>query len=163
MLERLILMFGTVLGIFSFPTLFRKPGSQIWLPLFIINGIVNIIFDKILIETNQVKYPVRFLPKLFKINIIYDLLVCPFLSVWFCQSTYTLDIKDFIKKLFLYGTPQAMYEIILERKTNNLKFTGKWKWIYSAFLVFIVKLISRGLLEVLKNRNNNGVFLNRAK
>ena len=149
MIERIILIFGVTLGILSFPTLFRKPGSQLWLPLFIINSIVNLIFDKILIETKQVKYPVRFLPKIFKVNIIYDLLVCPYLSVWFSKATYNSDIKGLISKLILFGTPQSIYEIILERKTNSLKFIGKWRWFYSAFLVFIVNLISRGFLKIL--------------
>ncbi|OIJ12627.1 hypothetical protein BKP35_10595 [Anaerobacillus arseniciselenatis] len=149
MIERIILIFGVTFGLFSFPTLFRKPGAHLWLPLFIINGIVNLIFDKILIETKQVKYPVRLLPKIFKINIIYDLLVCPYLSVWFSKATYSSDVKGLISKLILFGTPQAIYEIILERKTNSLKFIGKWKWFYSAFLVLIVKLISTGFLKIL--------------
>jgi len=150
MIDRIILIVGTLFGIMSFPTLFRKPSSHIWLPLFVINGVVNLIFDKILIETKQVKYPVRFLPKVFKVNIIYDLLVCPYLSVWFCKSTYNSNIKELIGKLIIYGTPQAIYEILLERKTNTLKFTGNWRWIYSTFLVFIVKIISRGVLALLK-------------
>ncbi|MGM0903878.1 MAG: CBO0543 family protein [Bacillota bacterium] len=150
MLERFILKFGMTFGILSFPTLFKKPSGKIWFILYLINCLVNWIFDKILVETKQVTYPVRFLPKIFKINVIYDFLVCPYLSVWYCQSTNKSNIKEAIGKLFLYGLPQAAYEIILERKTNALLFIGKWRWFYSLFLVFVVKIISRIMLIFIK-------------
>ncbi|MRG86987.1 CBO0543 family protein [Salinibacillus xinjiangensis] len=153
MINRMIILFGIIFGVASFPTLLKK-SSPIWLPLYFINCIVNFIFDKILVETKQVKYPVRFLPKLFKINIVYDFLVCPYLSVWYCKSTYNSRLSGLIGKLFLFGIPQAVYEIILERKTKTLKFIGRWKWFYSAFLVVIVKLISRGVLELFKKQYN---------
>ncbi|ARK30720.1 CBO0543 family protein [Halalkalibacter krulwichiae] len=148
MIERSIIRFGFIFGIISIITLFKKPSVKIWFPLYIINCIVNYIFDKILVETKQVEYPIRFMPKTFKINVVY--LVCPFLSIWYCQSTYNSRLTGLISKLILFATPQAIYEILLERKTDTLKFKGSWKWLYSFFLVFVVKIISRGLLEVIK-------------
>ncbi|MFC0470884.1 CBO0543 family protein [Halalkalibacter kiskunsagensis] len=150
MLERSIIKLGIVFGIFSIITLFEKPSVKIWFPLYVINCLVNYIFDKVLVETKQVKYPIRLLPKIFKINVVYDYLVCPYLSIWYCQSTYHSKLSGIVGKLMLFATPQAIYEIILEKKTNSLEFTGNWRWLYSFFLVFVVKVISRGVLELFK-------------
>jgi len=150
MLERFLLWSGGVFGIVSIPSLFRKPSFKIWLPLYLINCIFNYLFNKALVETNQLKYPVRGFPKHFKINAIYDFLVCPFLSIYFCQSIYHSKLLGIIGKLLLFSIPQGAYEIFLERKTNLLRFKGKWRWIYSLSLVFIVKIMALGILTIIK-------------
>jgi hypothetical protein len=150
MKERLIIIFGFIFGLFSFKTLSKAPSIKIWLPLYIMNCLVNYIFDKSLVKANKVKYPVRLLPKYTKINVVYDFLVCPFLSVWFCQSTYNSDLKGIISKTFLFGLPQGIYEVLLEKKTDSLKFKGGWHWIYSVLLVLVVKIISRVMLSIIK-------------
>ncbi|WP_096200177.1 CBO0543 family protein [Bacillus sp. FJAT-45350] len=150
MIERLILLFGIIFGIVSYPSLFKKPSSTIWIPLYIGNCLINYFFDKALVKFKKVKYPIRFLPKIFRINVVYDFLVCPFLSVWFCQSTYNSKTSGTLGKLLLFAIPQGIYEIILERKTKALKFKRNWRWVYSLYLVFIVKIISRVMLMVIK-------------
>ncbi|MBM7573326.1 CBO0543 family protein [Aquibacillus albus] len=150
MIERLIIKFGIVFGVLAFPTLFRKPSAKIWIPLYLCNCIVNYLFDMALVKTKKVMYPIRFLPKIFKINVVYDFLVCPFLSVWYCQSTYNSKLSGLIIKLLVFGIPQAIYEVFLERKTDALKFKGNWRWFHSFFLVFVVKIISRCTFRRLK-------------
>jgi hypothetical protein len=149
-IERFILRFGMVFGFISFFTLFKRPTVKVWLPLYLTNCLFNYLFDKVLVETKQVAYPIRFSPSFLKINVIYDLLVCPFLSIWYCQATYNSRLPRLISKLILFATPQAMYEILLERKTNALEFKGHWRWLYSFCLVFGVKILSRMMLELLK-------------
>jgi hypothetical protein len=152
MIERWIIRSGIIFGIVSFPTLFRKRPRKLWVSLFLINCIVNYAFNKSLVTTKKIKYPVRFLPKIFKINFVYDYLVCPYLSIWYCRSTYNSNISGVLGKLLLWGLPQAAYEIWLEKRTKLMEFKGNWKWFHSLFLVFVVKLLSRGVLEVLKGR-----------
>lgn len=150
MIERLILLFGIIFGIVSFPSLFKKPSSTFWIPLYLGNCLINYFFDKALVKFKKVKYPIRFLPNIFRINVVYDFLVCPFLSVWYCQSTYNSKASGIIGKLLLFAIPQGIYEIILERKTKALRFKKNWNWVYSVFLVFIVKIISRVMLRGIK-------------
>ncbi|MBD3843195.1 MAG: hypothetical protein IE909_15205 [Campylobacterales bacterium] len=150
MLERILLWGGVVFGLVSFPSLFRKPSYKIWLPLYLLTSITNYLFNKVLVETKQLKYPVRGFPKKFKINAIYDFLVCPFLSIYYCQSIYNSKLPGIIGKLFLFSFPQGVYEIFLERKTNLLKFTGKWRWGYSLSLVFIAKIMALGVFNIIK-------------
>ncbi|WP_425541785.1 CBO0543 family protein [Bacillus carboniphilus] len=150
MIERFIIWSGFLFGILSFPTLFKKPSYKIWLPLYLINCIINYIFNAVLVRTKKLKYPVRAVPKIFKINSTYDFFVCPFLSVWYCQSIYNSKLPGIIGKLFLFSLPQGAYEVFLEKKTNLLKFKGNWNWYHSVFLVFIVKIISIGTLKILK-------------
>jgi hypothetical protein len=151
MVNYLIPRLGLLFGLFSIPTLFKKPSIKLWLPLYLINCIINYLFNKYLVESNKLKYPKKLISKkITNINVSYDIFVCPFLSVWFCQSTYKSNIRDFLVKLFIFALPQGVYEIVLERKTDTLKFKKNWKWFHSIFLVFIVKLLSRGVLELLK-------------
>ncbi|MBM7660350.1 hypothetical protein JOC85_001117 [Bacillus mesophilus] len=150
MLEKFIYRAGIVSSILSFPTLFKHPSYKLWIPFFIWNGFVNVLFNSYLVKTNKVTYPIRFMPKILKINIVYDVLICPYLSIWYCQSTYNDKLPTMIKKLFLWGIPQGAYEILLERKTNSLRFKRGYKWYHSLFLVFIVKILSRVVLESIK-------------
>lgn len=149
-LDKFIYRMGILLGIIFFPTLFKRPTYKLWVPFFLWNGLVNVMLDTYLVKTNKVKYPVRFKPRKFKINIIYDVFICPYLSVWYCQSTYNDKLLTIIKKLFLWGLPQSVYEILLERKTNTLKFQMGYKWYHSLFLVFVVKILSRLVFELIK-------------
>lgn len=89
------------------------------------------------------------MPKVFDINFVYDYLICPYITIWFCQSTYNDKLPDILKKLFLYGIPQSSYEIGLEQKTNALEFRKGYRWYHSLFLVFILKAFSRGALELI--------------
>jgi hypothetical protein len=142
---------GIITGIFSIPTLFKKPSVKVWLPLYLINCLFNLIFDKYLVNTGKVKYPIKLIPKKkLRINFVYDFLVCPYILIWFCQSTYHSNLKEIIKKLFIFAVPQTAYEIFFERKTDNLKFLKGWNWVRSIFLVFIVKMLSRGSLYLIK-------------
>jgi hypothetical protein len=151
MRESIFLISGIITGIFSIPTLFKKPSVKVWLPLYLINCLFNLIFDKYLVKTGKLKYPIKLIPKKkLRINFVYDFLVCPYISIWFCQSTYHSNLKEIIKKLFIFAVPQAAYEIFFERKTDNLKFLKGWNWVRSIFLVFIVKMLSRGSLYFIK-------------
>lgn len=154
MIERVIIMAGIIFGTFSFRTLFKKQPGKLWLSFYILNCTLNYLFDRALVEKGKVRYPVRFLPNVFKINFVYDFLVCPFLSVWYSQSTYNSNLKGVIGKLIIFATPQAVYEIILERKTKTLEFKKNWNWIRSAYLIFIVKILSRMLFKFLKKQLN---------
>ncbi|WP_026583714.1 CBO0543 family protein [Bacillus sp. J33] len=146
MMDRLIVISGIIFGIISFPSLFKKPSAKVWLPLIVTSGLVNYLFDKTLVKTGKVKYPVRLFPRLTKINIAYDFFVCTYLSIWYCQSTMNASLPEIVRKLIIFSLPQGIYEIILERKTNTLKFRESWKWLHSFFLVVVVKIISRSML-----------------
>lgn len=150
MIDTFIIVTGILFGVFSFPTLFRKPTSKVWIPFYLINCAINYILDKILIEQKVIEYPVRFLPKVFNINFVYDFLVCPFLTIRFCQSVYHASLKGIMGKLLLFGIPQGLYEILLERKTNTIKFKKNWSWYHSLILVFVLKLIMVGGLIFFK-------------
>ncbi|MDG5789269.1 hypothetical protein QA612_17555 [Evansella sp. AB-P1] len=150
MLERFVIRFAIVFGILAIPTLFRKPSWKLWVPYFLLNGVLNHLFDAILVKTGKLKYPVRFLPRKFKINFVYDYIICAFLSVWYGQATYNSRLPGIVGKLLLFGLPQSTYEIWGERKTKLLKFQGNWDWVHSAFAVFIVKILTRSILEVIK-------------
>jgi hypothetical protein len=117
--------------------------------------------DEILVKSKRIKYPVRFMPKVFDINVVYDYLICPYLSVWFCQSTYNDKFPTIVKKLLLFGLPQSSYEILLEQKTRSLEFKNGYRWYHSLFLVFFVKALARGTFELIKHKSYS--YLDKSK
>ncbi|WP_412096011.1 CBO0543 family protein [Bacillus sp. PS06] len=133
------------------PSWFRNKSKAFWIPFYLLNCIFNYLSDKILVEKKAIEYPVRFLPKVFKVNFIYNFLVCPFITFRFCLSTNPASLKDIILKLLIFSLPQGLYEIILEKKTNTIKFKGNWKGYYSLALVFAFKIMSLGVYIILKN------------
>lgn len=150
MIEKLLIKFGILFGIILFPTLFRSPSYKLWIPFFIWNGLVNHLFNLILVKSKKIRYPIRFMPKVFDINFVYDYLVCPYITIWFCQSTYNDKFPNILKKLIFWGMPQVIYEILLEKNTDALEFKNGYKWFHSLSLVFILKLLLRGTLELIK-------------
>ena len=150
-MERIVLRGAMILGVLFIPTLVRKPTAKLWFPFFLFNGILNLLIDSFLVGKKYLKYPKRLASKQFKTNIVYDLLICPYLSVWYCQSSYHSKFPGIIGKLLLFGIPQSTYEIWAARKTDLLKFNRlKWTWVHSLFAVFGVKITIRALLEIPK-------------
>jgi hypothetical protein len=69
---------GIIKGIFSIPALFKKPSVKVWLPLYLINCLFNLIFDKYLVKTGKLKYPIKLIPKMkLRINFVYDFFGLP--------------------------------------------------------------------------------------
>lgn len=151
MIERFIIRTSIILSVLFIPTLFKRPSVKLWVPFFIFNGAINVLIDSYLVSNNYLKYPKRFVHNKFKINIVYDILICPFLTVWYCQSSFNSTLREVVIKLLLFSTPQAIYEILLERKTKLLKFNKrKWTWVHSLVAVFTIKIFSRAIFEIPK-------------
>lgn len=78
----------------------------------------------------------RFLPQVFKINAVYEFLVCPYLSVWFRQTIYKSKPFKKILYLFFFSIPQGLFEILLEKETNMMSLKGIGSGIISFTRIF---------------------------
>ncbi|MFP3847225.1 CBO0543 family protein, partial [Priestia filamentosa] len=88
--------------VFLIPIILRKPPIKDWIVVYLFNAVTNGIIDKLLTSYNIVKYPVRFVPKIFNIHILFDFLLYPTFTILYNQVT----MKDkpfaiFYKLLFL--------------------------------------------------------------
>lgn len=133
-----------VLGIGLLTLVLRKPPIKDWLLVYLWNAVTNGIIDKIVVSYNTVKYPTRLLPKIFKINFLFDYLLYPTMTVIFNQLTEK-DHKPFIIfiKLFCFTIPMILVELWAERKTGLIKFKKGWKWYHSFISLNVKSLVTR--------------------
>lgn len=161
MLERKILKYLWILGIIIFSTLFRKPIRERWI-VFLFNSLLNIYLDNYLVNTKRLKYPVREKHAgLFTSgSILYDNLLCPIVTVWYCQSTKnTKKISEFLIKTFLYVLPQTVAEIFLEKYTDLIEYKKGWKWYHTFGAITAVKVLIRGMIELIEYKANSEELL----
>ncbi|WP_419888330.1 CBO0543 family protein [Neobacillus niacini] len=156
MLERKILKYLWILGIILFSTIFRKPIRERWI-VFLFNSVLNIYLDNYLVHTKRLKYPVRVKHAgLFtRGSILYDNLLCPIVTLWYCQSTKnTKKISEFLFKTFLYVLPQTVIEIILEKYTDLIEYKKGWKWYHTFGAIAAVKMLVRGFIQLIQTKAN---------
>lgn len=157
--ERNILIVSLLIGIAFLPILFRRPSFKLWSTIYIINGLLSHLMDRILVEKNKLVYPKRLLPKYFKISLVYDYFVCPIITVLYCQSSYYSKLSGTIAKGFLFAVPQIFFEAFSEKNTKLIKYKNGWNALYSYLGIVFVKLMYRGLVEFWK-RNSEEIVKN---
>jgi hypothetical protein len=156
--ERQILKFSLILGLFFLPILFRKPSFKIWSTIYLTNGIVSHLTDRALVAQKKLSYPVRLVPKLTKNSLVYDYIICPLISVAYCQATNHSKPLGILGKGILFALPQVAIEYLAERKTKLIRYKNGWTVLHSYIGILVVKLTFRGLFGLLKKSD---VLMNR--
>lgn len=135
------------------PILYRKPPIRDWIIVFVYNAITNGLVDMILTSHKVIRYPVRFLPKKFKIHILFDFLIYPTFTVFYNQLTKRDKPFAVLYKLILFTIPFYFIELWAERKTKLIEWKKDWKWYYSFLSIIFKSLITRLVIEVLRKMN----------
>jgi hypothetical protein len=156
--DRNILKFSLFLGLCFLPILFRKPSFKIWSVIYLTNGIASHLTDRALVAKKKLSYPIRLVPHLTKNSLVYDYIVCPLISVAYCQATKNSKLLGTLVKGLLFAVPQVVIEFIAERKTQLIKYKRGWTILHSYVGILAVKLVFRGLYEILRK---SGTLMNR--
>jgi hypothetical protein len=61
---------------------------------------VNVLFNTYLVRTDKVKYSIIIKPRMFKINIVYDLLVCPYLEYGTANQLIMINYQILLRSCF---------------------------------------------------------------
>jgi len=132
------------------PVLFRKPPIKDWIFVYLYNAVTNGLIDMLLTSYKVIRYPVRFLPNLFNIHILFDFLIYPTFTV--CYNQLTKKDKPFVVlyKLILFTIPFLFIEIWAERKTKLIKWKKGWKWYHTYFSIILKSLLTRSIIEALR-------------
>ncbi|MDG5789224.1 hypothetical protein QA612_17330 [Evansella sp. AB-P1] len=141
--EKLFLRFSLVLGLLLLPIIFRKPPIKDWLLVFLWNSATNGIIDRLVVSYNIIQYPVRLLPKRFRINILFDYLLYPIITVTYNQLTKKDKPMKMVVKLLCFTIPMILIEVWAERNTRLIKFRNGWKWYHSFISLNIKSLLTR--------------------
>lgn len=145
-----MLRISLLVGIGMLPILFRKPSIKKWSVIYVSNAITSHVIDHFLVKAGILKYPVRLVPKVFKVNIVYDYLLCPLITVLYCQSSYNSRYVSTIVQGFIFAIPQVALEYLAEKRRKIIKYAKGWTWFHSYLSIVATKLAFRGLDELLK-------------
>lgn len=146
-----ILRFLTVFSLLSlFIILRRKPNIKDWVIVYLFNGFTNGIIDKLITTFNIVEYPVRFLPKIFKIHILFDFLIYPTFTIFLNQITEKDKPFTIVVKLLALTIPMFIVEFIAEKKTNLVRWKKGWNWYHSFSGLIGKSLITRTIIGVIR-------------
>lgn len=86
-MEKFTLRVLALLGSALVVKVIRKDSLRDWVIIFLLKGSLASFIDAIMTNKNLIKYPVRFMPQYFRINILFDYLLFPIMCVLFNQMT----------------------------------------------------------------------------
>lgn len=148
-MEKLMIKGLTALCIGSLPFIFRKGPIKILIIAFLFKGIIASLLDNYVVGEGRIKYPVRFFPKHFRLNIVYDYLMYPIIGVLFTRLTYKLKLIPIVLITTCLSLLMTSSQWWLERKTKLFKWQ-KWSVFHSFFMFMATLLTERGFTELVK-------------
>ncbi|MEH7746016.1 CBO0543 family protein [Neobacillus drentensis] len=148
-MERKLLNLLTALCFISLPFLFKGSKMRETLVIFFSKGVLATLIDAFVVGSKRVEYPVRPFPKIFKTNIIYDILFFPILSVIWVKISYNDKFWKILLKSLIFSVPMSIGQWYMERNTKLFKW-GKWTAIHTFGSVNFTLFTIRGFVGLLK-------------
>ena len=148
-MEKKLLNILTALCIVSLPFLFKGSKMRENLVIFFSKGVIATLIDAYVVGTKRVAYPVRPFPKIFKTNIIYDILFFPILSVVWVKISYNDKFWKILLKSLIFSVPMSLGQWFMESKTGLFKWK-KWSPFHTFASVNFTLFTIRGLVGLLK-------------
>lgn len=148
-MEKKLLNLLTALCMVSLPFLFKGPKMRENLVVFFSKGVIATLIDAYVVGTKRLEYPVRPFPKIFKTNIIYDMLFFPLLSVIWVKLSYNDHLGKILLKSFIFSVPMSIGQWYFEKNSGLFKWK-KWTPFHTFASVNFTLFIIRGLVGLLK-------------
>ncbi|CAM3589210.1 CBO0543 family protein [Cytobacillus oceanisediminis] len=152
------LLFG--MCIFSVPFLFKGKKMRETLVVFFSKGVLATLIDAYVVGTKRVEYPVRPFPKIFKTNLVYDILFFPLLSVIWVKISYNDNLRNILLKSLIFSVPMSIAQWYFEKNTRLFKWR-KWSIFHTFGSVCFTLFTIRGFVGFIKKldllKNNQTV------
>ncbi|TKC14909.1 CBO0543 family protein [Robertmurraya kyonggiensis] len=148
-MEKKLLNLLTVVCLISVPFLFKGSKMRENLVIFFSKGVISTLIDAYVVGTKKIAYPVRPLPRIFKTNIIYDLLFFPLLSVVWVKASYNNCLGKILLKSLLFSVPMSIGQWFLERNSGLFKWK-EWTIFHTFASVNFTLFLIRGMIGLLK-------------
>jgi hypothetical protein len=148
-MEKKLLNLLTALCVVSLPFLFKGSKMRESLVIFFSKGVLATLIDAFVVGTKRLEYPVRPFPKIFKTNIIYDLLFFPLLSVIWVKLTYNDHLGKILLKSLLFSVPMSIGQWCFEKNSKLFKWE-KWTIFHTFTSVNFTLFTIRGFVGLLK-------------
>jgi len=134
-------------AIILLPFFLRKQSLKEGLLAFLLNGITNNWLDFYLVSHKKLEYPIRLFPKLFKINIAFDFLLYPTVSVLINKVTQEDGFFRLSAKVFGFIIGIFAVELWAVKKTSLIRWKNGWNWYHT-----IGSMVIKSILNVLAVR-----------
>ncbi|KYD11261.1 hypothetical protein B5V88_06160 [Heyndrickxia sporothermodurans] len=148
-MEKKLLNLLTVLCLVSLPFLFKGTKMRENLLIFFSKGVLATLVDAYVVGTKKVEYPARPFRKIFKTNIIYDMLFFPILSVIWVKLSYNDDLWKILLKSLLFSVPMSIGQWYFERNSRLFKWK-KWSPFHTFGSVSFTLFTIRGFVGLIK-------------
>ncbi|WP_336606098.1 CBO0543 family protein [Heyndrickxia oleronia] len=119
------------------------------LVIFFSKGVLATLVDAYVVGTKRIEYPVRPFPKIFKTNIVYDILFFPLLSVIWVKLSYNDNFWNILLKSLLFSVPMSLGQWYLEKYSKLFKWK-KWSPLHTFGSVSFTLFTIRGLVGLIK-------------
>lgn len=143
----------TALCLVSFPFLFRGSKMRENLVIFFSKGVLATLVDAYVVGTKRIDYPVRPFPKIFKTNIIYDMLFFPILSVIWVKISYNDNLVKILLKSLIFSVPMSIGQWYFEKNSRLFKWK-KWSPFHTFGSVNFTLFTIRGFVGLIKKLDN---------
>ena len=140
-------------GLLLIPFAFKREKLKDWLLIFFLKGYISSFLDQIIVKKKQVSYPVRFMSKYFDSSILFDYLLFPILCVFYNRTSEKSNLHSIFLQSFIYSTPMTVLEVILEKKTNLIRYNKNWNWLITYSTLVVTFLFVRGFIAIIRKFN----------
>jgi hypothetical protein len=148
-MEKKMLLGLFALCIVSLPFLFKGSKMRENLVIFFSKGILSTLLDAYVVGSKRIEYPVRPLPKIFKTNIIYDMLFFPLLSVIWVKQSYNDNLGKILLKSLTWSIPMSVGQWYLEKNSRLFKWK-KWSIFHTFGCCSFTLFTIRGFVALLR-------------
>jgi len=125
---------------------FTKPPRKDWMLAYLFNAASNLAIDKLVVKKQLIEYPVRFLPRIFKTHLLFDLFFYPTVTIIYNQMTYRDKPLNQLFKVFLLSIPLVLIEAWANANSKLIKWKNGWSWYHTFLGITIKSLITRGFV-----------------
>ncbi|MDF2959495.1 MAG: hypothetical protein K0S39_1230 [Paenibacillus sp.] len=148
-MEYAVLWFFFIVSTVSIFFWLPKQPVKDWLLVFFIKGSISTLIDSYIVAYGYIEYPVRLLPDIFQIHILYDMLFFPCLCVFYNQTTYHSKLKGILLQTVIYSIPMCLLEYYAVHKSRLIVYHS-WN-IYLTFLFLVgTFLLVRGIMGLIR-------------
>jgi hypothetical protein len=140
-------------GLLLIPFAFKREKLKDWLLIFFLKGYISSFLDQIIVKKKRISYPVRFMSKYFDSNLLFDYLLFPLLCVFYNRTSEKSNLHSIFLQSFIYSTPMTVLEVILEKKTNLIRYKKNWNWLITYSTLVVTFLFVRGFIVIIRKFN----------
>ncbi|WP_066392379.1 CBO0543 family protein [Neobacillus mesonae] len=148
-MEKKLLNLLTGLCVVALPFLFKGSKMRENLLIFFSKGVLATLVDAYVVGTKRIEYPVRPFGKIFKTNIIYDILFFPILSVIWVKMSYNDNFWKILLKSLVFSVPMSFGQWYFEKNSRLFKWK-KWSPFHTFGSVNFTLFMIRGLVGLIK-------------